>query len=220
MKERYQTKGVYETPNGRPPKVTAAQMADIKEKIEGGVGDTETLSRRDFIQLANDAALLNARLQGRGINFTELAAVTIRKLIKDHDIIFVNGKVRPTSRAESEACQRSAYSLAAVVAALFEIYPAIPQLLANTDETTLALTDEVVQVFAATRGSKKKMDKKHASVAMSQPQGAHGTFVRIHGFFTTTAAGRSLVPCFVLQGYGIEALEIIKVIYFHYFCAR
>ena len=211
MQERFNKTGKLEAPRGRPARVTAEQMYAIKEQVEEGVGDTETLSKRAFVQLANDAALLNARLEGRGINFTELAVNTVKRLIKEYQIIFVNGKVRPGSRAESEACQRSAYSLAAVVAALFEIYPAIPQLLANTDETTLALTDEVVEVMVATKASKTKMDQKHKSVAKSQPKTAHGNFVRIHGFFTTTAAGRSLVPCFVLQGHGIEALEIIKV---------
>ena len=80
MQERFNKTGKVEAPRGRPARVTAEQMYAIKEQVEEGVGDTETLSKRAFVQLANDAALLNARLEGRGINFTELAVNTVKKL--------------------------------------------------------------------------------------------------------------------------------------------
>jgi hypothetical protein len=156
MKKHFDKTGQLDAAMGAPRKVTHEQMLVIKAQVEQGVGDTKTLSRHDFIKLANDAAKLNAELEGRGINFVELCASTIGRLLKDYNIEFCKGKVRPQSRALSEACQRSAYSLAAVVAAIFELYPAIPQLMANTDEVTLALTNDFVETMAVTKEVKAK----------------------------------------------------------------
>ena len=208
---RFKKTGSVEVSHGRPPLFDAEAIQRLKDAVEHGTAERETLTKREFVHLANEMAHELYKLRNKGILFTKIDHKTINTIVRDHDFVFSEGKVRPGARARSEACQRSAYALAALVNALFSTSARSAACMGNTDELSIALTDDKVEPLITTKKMKAEMNSHHKSVAKSNSKEDKGTYLRIHLFATTTANGRYHVPSIVLKGHGITQLEVLPV---------
>lgn len=108
QEDRFEKTGSVEVPVGRPPLFTEEMIQRLKDAVEHGTAERETLTKSEFIHLANEMAHELYKLKGKGIMFTRLDHKTINKIVKDHDFVFSESRTRPGARARfgglSETC--------------------------------------------------------------------------------------------------------------------